>query len=322
MEVTHMIKLRPIHLFIPLLLILSSWVQAAGQYSHVYVFGDSLSDTGNLASVIGPFPYPYYMNRVSNGPVAVEIMAAKLGLDADASLHLVGPAVGSNYAVAGANAFGDEDIDLGFQVQLFQANHVAGAPVEALYTVMIGGNDLRAARDAPDLASAITTVIAAATQVKQAILALAQSGARSFLVINSPNLANIPETQLIAASTNEPRLIKRSRLLSQIYRVALHKALQDLKHDRHLHIVEFDLFRFFNKVAKQADRYGITNTTDACFSSETFTFHPDCDFGQNFDQFFYFDEIHPTARVHAILGEALYAALIKNKRRYKHPRNK
>jgi phospholipase/lecithinase/hemolysin len=315
MEVDLMIKFKPVHFFILLLLIISSWAQAAGQYSRVYVFGDSLSDTGNLASIIGPFPAPYYMNRVSNGPVAVEILANKLGLNADASLHLIGPAVGSNYAVAGANALGGEEIDLGSQVLLFQANHGNVAPADALYVMMIGGNDVRGARVDPDFTSAKNTVNAAVAQVMQSIMTLAQSGARSFLVINSPNIGIIPETQLIAASYNEPKLSIRSRKLSQIYRVALHQALQDLKHDSDLQITEFDLFKFFNKLAKQADRYGITNTTDACFNPATFSFHIDCNFGLSFDQFFFFDEIHPTARVHGILGEALYAALGK-KRRY------
>jgi len=94
--------------------------------------------------------------------------------------------------------------------------------------------------------------------------------------------------------------------------VAQHKRLQKLaKKNKDLNIVEFDLFKFFNKLGKRAGRVGISNTTDACFSTTTFMFHPDCNFGLNFDQFFFFDEIHPTARVHALLGEALHAALTK-----------
>lgn len=47
---------------------------ALADYSDVYIFGDSLSDTGNLASVTADLPFPYYMNRVTNGPVAVEVI--------------------------------------------------------------------------------------------------------------------------------------------------------------------------------------------------------------------------------------------------------
>ncbi len=306
-----MIRFRPFHIILLFVLLLSGWVHAADQFSRVYVFGDSLSDTGNLATLTGPFPDPYFMNRVSNGPVAVEVMAAKLGLDAKASLHLIFQDEGSNYAVAGANALGTEIIDLGFQLLAFQANHSYVAPADALYVIKIGGNDVRAARDDPQLSSAIATVIAAVAQVKLSIEILAHSGARSFLVINSPNIGKIPETGLLAASLNKPKLNKRARMLSQVYRVALHKTLRKLAHNKELHITEFDLFKFFNKLGKRANRFGISNTTDACFSPSTLTFHPDCNFGLNFDQFFFFDEIHPTARVHAILGEALYKALVK-----------
>ena len=49
-------------------------VALAGPYSKLYVFGDSLSDIGNVASAsFGIYPGKYYWNnRFSNGPVWVE----------------------------------------------------------------------------------------------------------------------------------------------------------------------------------------------------------------------------------------------------------
>jgi phospholipase/lecithinase/hemolysin len=296
-------------LIIPFWLLFAGLAQAAQHYSQVYVFGDSLSDTGNLASVAGPFPPPYYMNRVSNGPLAMEVMADKLGLDASASLHLIGPVAGSNYAVAGANADGDEAIDLGYQVQAFQANHGYVAPADALYVIFIGGNDVRMARDTPGLATAARTVLAAAARVEQAITELAAIGARSFMVINAPNIGVIPETRLLASAYQQPELVLKAQQLSQLYRVVLQRMVARLQHDRTLQVTSFDLFRFFDKLIKKAEALGFSNSTDACFSSQTFSFHPDCNFGQNFDQFIFFDEIHPSARVHAIVGDAFYRAL-------------
>jgi len=67
-----------LRLLLPVVLVFSTWANADSSYTQVYVFGDSLSDTGNLASVTGDFPSsPFYMNRVSNGAVAVEILANK-----------------------------------------------------------------------------------------------------------------------------------------------------------------------------------------------------------------------------------------------------
>ncbi len=306
---TKMFKTHLIKFILPLILLFTSLAQADSSFSRVFVFGDSLSDTGNLASVSGDFPAPFYMNRVSNGPVAVETLASKLGHTVEASLHLIGLEVGSNYAIAGANASGDDPINLTSQILSFHANHGFIAPEDALYVILIGGNDVRDARDVADWATAKSIIKTAATNVGDAIESLAQAGARSFLLINSPNIGLIPETLLIANATDNPKLVHRARKLSKLYRNKLHKIAEQLEDDSHINISEFDLFKFFNKLIKRADKFGFSNTTDACFSSVTFSFHPDCNLGLNFDQFIFFDEIHPTARVHSLVGEAFYKAL-------------
>ena len=76
---------------------LVSPVATAG-YTGLSVFGDSLSDGGNVfAFTGGTFPPPPYAQRLTNGPTAVEVMAANLGLPLTPSL--LG---GRNYAYGGA----------------------------------------------------------------------------------------------------------------------------------------------------------------------------------------------------------------------------
>lgn len=301
---------RLLKLGIPLLLVFSSWVQADSEFSRVYVFGDSLSDTGNLASVTGPFPAPpFFMNRVSNGQVAVEILAARLGLDAEASLHLIGPEIGSNYAVAGARAADDDPIDLNAQLIAFQVNNGFVAPSDALYVMFLGGNDVRDARDEASLADARAIVKAAAAEIGNAIETLAEAGAQHFLPVNAPNIGVIPETRIEAAETGDPKLIKRARRLSKLYRKELHHIVGHLNGDDEIEIVEFDLFKFLQRLLRKADKLGFSNTTDPCFFTQQLMFNPDCNFGANFDQFVFFDEIHHTARVHALVGEAMFEEL-------------
>ena len=50
-------------------------------FSGLVVFGDSLSDNGNFFAMTGGTfpPAPYYQGRFSNGPVAVERLASRLG---------------------------------------------------------------------------------------------------------------------------------------------------------------------------------------------------------------------------------------------------
>ncbi len=304
-----MITFRLSKFILLLLLISSSWVQAADvSFSRIFVFGDSLSDTGNFASLTGDLPPPYYMNRISNGPVAVEILAARLGHTVPASLHLIGLAEGSNYAVAGANASGMEAMDLDIQIVSFQANHIV-APADALYVIFVGGNDIRDARSETNSILARAKVKAAAAKVRKAIQTLTQAGARSFLLVSSPNIGLMPETRLIASETDNPGLIEYSQTLSKLYQDELYKMTRFLKYTSRAKITRFDLFSFFNELVEKADYYGFSNTTDACFNSADSTFHPDCDFGSNFDGFVFFDEIHPTARVHELVGEALYETL-------------
>ncbi len=291
------------------LLLLFSQAALADGWSRIYVFGDSLSDTGNLASLVGPLPPPYYANRISNGPVAVDTLAAGFGQTVAASLHLIGPAVGPNYAVAGARAGGDEPIDLAAQVSLFLANHGYQAPADALYVVMIGGNDVRDARDAADRATARRIVKRAVRRVAAAVAALRGVGARHFLVANVPDLGAIPETRMRAAATGDASLVRRTTRLSRLFNHRLARALRTLHRLPETDIVAFDLFAFLSALLANAEQYGFTNTTDPCFSSETYTFYPGCEDGARFPEYAFFDEIHPTSRVHGFIGMAMGEAL-------------
>jgi phospholipase/lecithinase/hemolysin len=144
-------------------LLAASAAQAA-DFSAEYVFGDSLSDRGNLAeleNVLGIFPGnfpdpPSFHDSFTNGNVAVQDLAQSLGLNANPSLWLTGfkdpaglfggPAFvpGTNYAVAGATSAdanaGTPGINLPEQVAAYNAFVSDHADPNALYVVMIGGN--------------------------------------------------------------------------------------------------------------------------------------------------------------------------------------
>ena len=124
---------------------------AGAAFDGLYVFGDSLSDVGNvqtvtsgLAPLVAPTPGPYYFNgRYSNGPNFVESLSERLGLGP------VRPSVlgGNDYAYGGALATGTpppasvvvQDVD--DQVSQYLAAHPVGSP-SALYVVYAGSNDL------------------------------------------------------------------------------------------------------------------------------------------------------------------------------------
>ena len=299
---------RSIRRYVALLLLAWSLSAGAGEsFSRIYVFGDSLSDTGNLASVAGAFPDPPFFEgtRVSNGPVGVEILADGLGLEVLPSLHLLASsAVGTNYAVAGANAAGSEPIDLPWQLTAFLAKHGGVAPSDALYVVFIGGNDVRAARDAANFLEAWKTLSVGVLAHVGAVRALAVAGATNFLVVNSPDIGLIPETAELALERGDPHLPQRATAYSWLYNAMLARRVARVEDRLKVDVEEFDVFRIFRELIENPETYGFTNAQDACLGPG-FVPRPDCDF----DRFVFFDNIHPTARVHEILGRAALRAI-------------
>src|SRR5262245_35474111 len=99
--------------------------RAQTPFSEVVVFGGSTVDTGNLHLASGGVVAapPYFAGRASNGPLWVEVLADRLGLQAPAP----GLTGGTNYAWAGAKT-GDGlspagTSNVGTQVGFFLADH-------------------------------------------------------------------------------------------------------------------------------------------------------------------------------------------------------
>ena len=133
---------------------------ANAQYSGLYVFGDSLSDTGNNALAIGTAPgqvvtgnsyiptFPYASGQYTNGNVWVHTFASGLGLSAAPAL-----AGGGVFAFGGAQT-GVTPTPPGFppsmidQTGAFLFATGGFAPGNALYVLAGGGNNARAAMEA------------------------------------------------------------------------------------------------------------------------------------------------------------------------------
>jgi outer membrane lipase/esterase len=302
----------------------------ATDFSAEYVFGDSLSDNGNVAeleNVLGlfsgnfPFP-PSFHDSFTNGPVAVAGLAESLGLNLTPSLwvtdfkdpaSLFGGASfvpGTNYAVGGATSAADAkggvpDINLPQQVAAYSGFVSEHANPNALYVIMIGGNDVRNAVLQSTGAAAITAGVGAE---KAAISTLSGEGAKHFLVVNVPNVGLIPEFAL-----EDPTQAGTATTLSQLYdtdlAVGLHALDPTLAAGTTLQ--EFDLYALNEEILAKAISEGL-NTTDPCFTdtpgSAAATTECGTD-GANIDSFLYWDDIHPTAPVQAMWAQAFSAAV-------------
>src|SRR5215470_16875898 len=167
-------------------------------FSAMYVFGDSLSDTGNVSlATFGTVPVspPYADRSFSNGPVWAQDVAQSIGLPA-LTPSLAG---GTDFAYGGAET-GQTQVhtlnptDLPSQYGQFLSQVPSPQP-GALYAMWIGSNDVLDIANNSTLTPAQRQAdVAAAVNNESAVIdALAARGAQHFLVLNVPDLGKTPQ---------------------------------------------------------------------------------------------------------------------------------
>ena len=281
---------------------LSAAQAAGGAYSHIYVFGDSVSDSGNVALAIGHpqgvpqvvtgntyIPdYPYFpTGRFSNGPVWAEDFAAKFGLSAAPSL-----AGGTNFAFAGART-GGPDVPaptLTTQAGMFLRSTNSTAPSDALYVIAEVGNDARdaLAAIAGGADKAKTFRDASATysdDLGNLIDTLRGAGAAQFLVFDNVNLGLVPAVRSMGSDASA---------LATALTASMNRALLD-RIDGEAGVTVFDTFSFLTRVVGNPGAYGFSNATDACAAAVA----ADC------SGYVFWDGLHPTAALHALIAASV-----------------
>lgn len=290
-------RVRRVFLWTLIALLASTSAQAG--YSNLFIFGDSLSDTGNVYLASGgvePPDPPYYQGRLSNGPTWVETLASGLGLPAAATAWLAG---GNNYAWAGAftGMDGIAGANTGLQAQILgQWNGIADP--DALYVVMVGGNDFRYVDAQHQVTSTpYSDVQTVHDQVRFALEALIATGVRHLLVANVPDLGAVPESAGHRAE---------STALVSSYNQALSATLAELAAASPVEILPLDLFGLLDALIADTEaggvRYGFVEGETPCLLPGAVS----C------DQSIFFDGLHPTARVHEIMGQAALALIAAN----------
>lgn len=266
---------------------LSAGSQGVGQskpaFSAVTVIGDSLSDTGRAAQVLGPlFPPFYYQGRVSNGPVWIEYFSAKLGLAYDPL---------ENFAWAGSRTgYGNSLTPLlpGMRQQadelLSLAKHV---DKNALYVVFGGSNDF--ARILQDGESPQVVIPQAVANIITMVSQLRAAGAKHIVVVDVPNLGLTPRVR-----AGGPTAQFVATALSLQYNALLNLALDAMDKK----IIRVSAFEITTMLAANPAAFGFTNVQDMGY-----LLFP------GGDTYLFWDDFHPTTRAHAYVADAIYQAV-------------
>ncbi|MBI2382413.1 MAG: SGNH/GDSL hydrolase family protein [Gammaproteobacteria bacterium] len=259
-------------------------------YSHLYVFGDSLSDPGNAQALTGgavPVSPAYYQGHFSNGLTASERLASYMGTGAH------------NYAIGGART-DNGNIIPGLPGLQYQVNNFLGAPPpadpNALFMVWAGGNDFLFGVADPGAA-----IANAVNNIAGSILALASTGAQRFFVPNLPDLGLTP-----LARSGGPDAALGATLIAMAFNSALESALGQLEAGFGLEITRFDTFGFMHQLVADPAAYGLNNVDGQCFSTNVLTPGEAC---ADASGYLFWDDVHPSAAAHRLLAAAFAQAL-------------
>ena len=315
--------------FVALLVSAPNDFAQAPSFSQVVLFGDSLSDVGNVRHRLEDeyqmsYPggeYNYSDGRFTNSSDTDPSSDTYAGtwheqLERDL-LNLSSGAItnsldgGTDYAFGGATTadgttertvidnpdpfIGGEltvDVDnLGKQVDDYLGANTPDAG--ALYIVWGGGNDLF--DDHSD-----ANVTATAANVAALVQRLAEAGARSLLVPNVPPLGLVPHYK------DDPETAAALNVASSAYRVELNAdldatvaALAD--EGITITLYRLDIYALFYRLAANPEDYGFTNITDSAQGEDV-----------DPDQYLFWDDLHPTTAGHFQIAQAAFDLLRGN----------
>ena len=272
-------------------------VAHAEPFSQLVAFSGALSDTGNFHAESGKnLPEPFYQNRSSNGPVAVEELARWLGLKAEPSLHLIGKPGGTNFAVADALAGGHGPHDLPAQIDAYLARGGGKADPKALYFLFIGGNDVIKAVMEMDEAKSKTILDEAVTGIETQTHRLVAAGATTIFM---PDFIDVGASPALLAYG--PDAAARGTRLSHYFNDTFN-AMQKKIDDGSFRLIRWSFDDFVNDLRRNGSSFGLTNATEACLNVGKAR----C----NVDHFVYLTPEYPTARVHQMLGAAMAVGIL------------
>ncbi|MEH2237587.1 SGNH/GDSL hydrolase family protein [Nostoc sp.] len=272
---------------------------SAASFDQLYVFGDSLSDTGNIYNATAktyPQSPPYFEGRFSDGPLWVDYLGDQLGLKPTllTTIPSTPPTQGINFAFGGASSgLGNAVVPnpnlpgvlkqvLGFAGTL-KANNQTADP-NALYTLWGGANDFFFLNPKDS-----TTPI---SNISVALNTLVGVGAKNILVFNLPDLGKLP-----AAKINDRNPTTLSKSTSE-FNLGLAQTVSALSQNPNLNIISVDTYSLFN----QASALGFTNVTESCLSRLDI-----CNPGNN--KFLVWDGFHPTTAAHKVIADVALAAI-------------
>jgi phospholipase/lecithinase/hemolysin len=261
--------------------------------SAMFVFGDSVSDTGNSFAFTGGLIPPsllYFNGRYSNGPVAVEILDSLLGdaftLDPTNNFAFGGATTGRENSI-------DNDLGTNFPGVLDEIDAYAarvgsnGVDPDGLYIIWAGPNDLIDPLLGTSNVDPSLLIQQGTLNLVNAAKTLSDLGAENIVMPSLLNLGRLPISQ-----DNPIELTA----VSKAFNASVALGLGNLDFE----VTSVDLYGAGEAIAANPASFGFSNTTDALLYRQLGPNPP-----SNPEEYFFWDSLHPTTQGHAVLADTL-----------------
>ena len=280
-----------------------AWTSTAFSQTRTWVFGDSLSDTGNLDLIMeSGIPNAYLpeeayipdqlgFQRISNGKVAVEYIAEANGWQLFPSLAQGAfPIPATNFATFGARIVSDgvgvPDLpeQIGQLAQWWAGNNYpdlsndqfilfldANDVLASWLATIDPTNEFNSATGEAILDQSLQTLAAFVTSDAPVagIPSLKMMGVKKLMVLNVPNIAHTPWVSRTAEEMKTRRVKRAARLMTAYFKEGLADLVEGFTSAGFI-IDDIDVAAINRRVRAHARRLGFTNKSDNCFDIHIF----------------------------------------------------
>ncbi|MDI9819104.1 MULTISPECIES: GDSL family lysophospholipase PlaA [unclassified Legionella] len=284
-----------------LFFLMFSALAAAKPLHNIVVFGDSLSDNGNLYEYLHqklPQSPPYHEGRFTNGPVWIERLT-ELYFPTKGSEHLL------DYAFGGAGIAEDQDdlFTLKKEIDTYFLVHQDKVDEDSLFVIWIGANNYLGIPD--DIEGTVSNTNAG---IRDGIRRLVDAGAKHIMVLNLPDLGQTPLAREFNAQAALTHFSTRHNEVLAENVNALKHAYPDVQW------LYFDVHQTLNNLVVEPEKYGFTNITETCYEAmvEKPSKHSVLRMAASIKAgaepslcqgYLFFDPVHPTVLAHQIMAE-------------------
>jgi phospholipase/lecithinase/hemolysin len=217
------------------------------------VFGDSLSDNGNSLFLLKAPQPPYYKGRWSNGPNWVDYfpLVAHHFPTVCAYFPDSDNDNGTNFAVYGSVSAGllqPEPTGLPAQIPTYLDSTGGEASADDLYVIWIGANDFSAGISPSETVE----------NIRDGIIQLREAGAKSFAVINLPDISLTPAVMASGAA-----VVQAAKQFVYTVNALLYADLLSYAWSHGIRIDLVDINFIFTLVVNNPAKFGFANSTGA-----------------------------------------------------------